>query len=216
MGSNPTWQTNMDVQQIASDGIEAYRKYIFDHDDPHVTHSYLIPTSLAVDVGGYRGDWTATILRKYSPFVNVFEPIKENIEILRLRFQNDYRVNICPVALEGYSGQREIFIYDDRSSFTEFSNAARRESVLIQDIGTYPMGGADLISLNCEGSEYSILPRLFQTKLVTLFKNIQIQFHYENIPSALEQREKIRLELSKTHVEQYCFPFVWESWKRKY
>jgi hypothetical protein len=127
--------------QIAQDGMELYRRYLVDHDDPHSTHPYLKPTSLVVDIGGYCGDWTATILRKYGPFVNVFEPIKENVEILRLRFQNDYRVNICPVALDDHPGQREIFVYDDRSSFIEGTLTQRRETVLINDIGTYPLGG---------------------------------------------------------------------------
>jgi hypothetical protein len=73
-----------------------------------------------------------------------------------------------------------------------------------------------MISMNCEGSEYKILPRMIQTNIVTSFKNIQVQFHYENILNALEMRDRIRTKLSKTHVEQYCFPFVWESWRRKY
>jgi FkbM family methyltransferase len=207
----------MDVRQIAADGMIQYRRYLVDHTDPHVTHPYLIPTSLVIDVGGYCGDWTATILRKYSPFVTVFEPVKENVEILKLRFQNDFRVNICPVALDDHPGQGTIFVYEDRSNFfVEGAPQFKTESVLIQDIGTYPTGGADLISLNCEGSEYRIIPRIIQTKQAGLFKNIQVQFHYENIQNALEMREKIRTELSKTHKEEYCFPFVWESWKRKY
>jgi FkbM family methyltransferase len=199
--------------QLAQDGMESYRHYLVDHDDPHLTHPYLKPTSLVVDVGGYQGEWTAVILRKYGPFVTIFEPIAKNVEVLKLRFQNDYRVNICPVALEDRHVLQDIYLDQDGSSF--FKEAQQKETVLVEDIGTYPLGGADLISLNCEGSEYRILPRMIQANIVKLFKNIQVQFHY-NIAGAMELRDRIRTELSKTHEEQYCFPFVWESWRRKW
>jgi FkbM family methyltransferase len=204
----------MEVKQLAEHGMTLYLKYVWDNDkDPALDHPCLKPTSLVVDVGGYRGDWTAKILRKYGPFVTVFEPIAENVEVLKLRFQNDYRVNICPVALEDRHMLQDIYIDQDGSSF--FKETKKKETVLVEDVGTYPLGGADLISLNCEGSEYRILPRMIQADIVKLFKNIQIQFHY-NIAGAMELRDRIRQELSKTHEEQYCFPFVWESWKRKY
>jgi FkbM family methyltransferase len=206
-----------EATEWARQGMTEYLQYLEDHSDPHFEHPYLKPTSLVVDVGGYRGDWTAKILHKYGPFVTVFEPISENVEVLKLRFQNDYRVNVCPVALEDRHMLQEIWVDVDRSSFfvEEGSAAQKRETVLVEDIGTYPLGGADLISLNCEGSEYRILPRMIQANIVKLFKNIQVQFHY-NIAGAMELRDRIRQELFKTHIEQYCFPFVWESWKRKY
>lgn len=204
----------MDVRQIATDGLERYYKYIVDNPDPHLDHDYLKPLSIVMDVGGYHGDWTAAILRKYGSFVSIFEPIKENIEILNKRFQNDFRVNICPVALEDRDTTQDIFVDGDRSSL--FVGQGFREAIVVQDIGTYPISGAHLISLNCEGSEYKILLRMIQAGIISRFKNIQVQFHHDVIPNAFEMRDKIRLELSKTHVEQYCFPFVWESWKRKY
>jgi FkbM family methyltransferase len=203
----------MTAEELFEQGMSEYRKYLVDHDDPHVTHPYLTPHSRVVDVGGYRGDWTAKILWKYGPFVDVFEPVKEFVEILRLRFQNDYRVVIHPVALDDHFEHREIIVDEDRSSF--FIEGVRKETIIADDVVTYPLGGADLISLNVEGSEYRILPRLIQTKMLSLYKNVQIQFHY-TVPGAYELRERIRTELSKTHEEQYCFPFVWESWRRKY
>lgn len=203
------------LRQVAAEGMLEYQKYLSDHSDPHFEHPYLKPTSLVVDVGGFRGDWTAKILHKYGPFVNIFEPITQNLDILKLRFQNDYRVNICPVALGDHDERKEIFVDEDKSSFFVNSSSLRKESILVQDVGKY-ISGADLISLNCEGSEYQILPRLIQTNLIRNFKNVQIQFHYEYIAPALELREEIRQALAKTHEQVYCFPFVWESWRRKY
>ncbi len=202
-------------KRLFEQGIADYRQYVADNPDPHLEHPYLTPLSRVVDVGGYKGDWTAKILDKYGPFVDVFEPVKEFVEHLRTRFQGDYRVSIHPVALEDKHELRDIYLDEDSSSFFPNVKRTRKASIIVDDISMYPLGGADLISLNVEGSEYIILPRMIETGMVGFFKNIQIQFHY-NIPGALDRREEIRQELFKTHVEQYCFPFVWESWRRKY
>jgi FkbM family methyltransferase len=209
------WIEMSESKRLFEQGITDYRKYIADNPDPHLEHPYLTPLSRVVDVGGYKGDWTAKILEKYGPFVDVFEPVKEFVEALRTRFQGDYRVSIHPVALEDKHEPRSIFVDEDSSSFFPNIRRTRQANIIVDDVATYPLGGADLISINAEGSEYKILPRLIETKMLSLFKNVQVQFHW-TVPGALDEREQIRKELSKTHVEQYCFPFVWESWRRKY
>lgn len=205
----------MDAKQIFDQGMAEYRQYLTGNPEPSFEHAYLLPLSRVVDIGGYKGDWTAKILDKYGPFVDVFEPVKEFVEHLRNRFQGDYRVSIHPVAVEDKHELRDIFVDEDSSSFFPNIRRTRRASIIVDDIATYPLGGADLISINAEGSEYKILPRLIETKMINLFKNVQVQFHW-TVPDAVEMRQQIRQELSKTHVEQYCFPFVWESWRRKY
>jgi len=206
----------VNAEELFEQGMAQYRQYLTDWVvDPHLIHPYLTALSRVVDVGGYKGDWTARILNTYGPFVDIFEPVKEFVEHLRARFQGDYRVSIHPVALEGKHELRQIFVDEDSSSFFPSVRRTRLADIIVDDIATYPLGGADLISINVEGSEYKILPRLIETKMIDLFKNVQVQFHW-TVPDAFQMREQIRAELSKTHVEQYCFPFVWESWRRKY
>jgi FkbM family methyltransferase len=209
------WIEMMDAKKLFEVGMTQYRQYLADNPDPHLEHDYLLPLSRVVDVGGYKGDWTAKILDKYGPFVDVFEPVKEFVKHLRTRFQGDYRVSIHPVALEDKHELRQIFLDEDSSSFFPDVKRQRKADIIVDDIATYPLGGADLISINAEGSEYKILPRLIETKMIDLFKNVQVQFHW-TVPGANDLRNEIREKLSKTHIQQYCFPFVWESWRRKY
>jgi hypothetical protein len=72
----------------------------------------------------------------------------------------------------------------------------------------------DLMSVNIEGGEYSLLPRLITTGLISRVKNLQVQFHAIG-PDPETQHDCIQLFLSKTHEKMYDYPFVWESWARK-
>lgn len=72
----------------------------------------------------------------------------------------------------------------------------------------------DLIKINIEGGEYSLLKRMIDTGLVKKCENIQVQFH-KFIPNAIELRTEIRTLLSKTHTLTYDYPFVWENWQIK-
>lgn len=76
--------------------------------------------------------------------------------------------------------------------------------------------GCDEISLmkvNIEGGEYQLLEKMLSSDLVKNIEYIQIQFH-DFVPDAKERRDAIRHSLSKTHVCEWCYEFVWESWRR--
>ena len=72
----------------------------------------------------------------------------------------------------------------------------------------------DLLKINIEGSEFLILPDILSKKIIIKIKYLQIQFH-SFYPKSKELRDEIRAKLSVTHEEEWNYPFVWESWKRK-
>lgn len=69
-----------------------------------------------------------------------------------------------------------------------------------------------LLIMNCEGGEYEILPRLSQLGIAARFTNIAVQFHQVGADFA-SRRDACRGALAATHAEQFCYPFVWESWQ---
>ena len=73
----------------------------------------------------------------------------------------------------------------------------------------------DLIKINIEGGEYEVLESLIADNKLSMFKNLQIQFHDFIIENAKERMSKIQQELAKTHVLTYQYEFVWENWKLK-
>ena len=70
----------------------------------------------------------------------------------------------------------------------------------------------DLLKLNIEGGEFSVLEALLDRDLVKKIGNIQVQFH-GCIPDAAARRDKIRERLAATHHLTYDAPFVWENWE---
>lgn len=69
----------------------------------------------------------------------------------------------------------------------------------------------DLLKINVEGSEFSILPHLVESGCIKKVKNIQVQFHHF-VPDAHRRRRKIQKMISMSHDLEWCYPFVWESW----
>ena len=71
----------------------------------------------------------------------------------------------------------------------------------------------DLLKLNIEGEEYSLLESLIENNELKRFSDIQIQFH-NFIDNAEQRRDFIRKTLSKNFTLEYDFKFVWEGWKK--
>ncbi len=69
------------------------------------------------------------------------------------------------------------------------------------------------IAMQSEGGEYVLLNHMLNSGIIDMFRNIQVQFH-DNYPECESLRDDIRARLKETHVESYCYPFVWESWSR--
>ena len=165
------------------------------------------------DVGGYQGNWTAEIIARYDPWISVLEPALEFFNVLKERFSFHPKVKLYNFGLSDANKFQFLFLngagsslYKDGPSFEEVELKDAATSLVFQDI--------DLMSINVEGEEYKILPRLTETGIISRIDNLQIQFH-TFYPNADEERNKIREALRKTHTETYCYEFIWESWKRK-
>ena len=69
-----------------------------------------------------------------------------------------------------------------------------------------------MIKINIEGGEYEVLEALLESGMISIFKNLQIQFHDFIIDNASERMENIQVQLAKTHKITYQYKFVWENW----
>lgn len=172
--------------------------------------------SIVFDVGGYKGDSSMKIFRKYKCNIYVFEPINEYCRILEKRFRHIKKIHVLCFGLAATTKYIDLHIANDSTSAYGKSTILERAKVMnIEGIlQKYKIEKVDLIELNIEGSEYELLENLIKSKIVKRFRNIQVQFH-PLIANAQERLSNIQNGLKKTHKLTYRYPFVWENWSLK-
>lgn len=194
-----------------------FNRWLSDGGDERLRFDYdLTSDSLAIDLGGYKGQWCSDIYARYNCRVLVFEPVNSFAEKILERFKKNRKIEVYCLAL-GASRRRELIgLSADGTSV--YRSSSVKEWIQFEDVAEFfdkhNIKAVDLIKINIEGGEYELLPRLLETGLIDRIKYIQIQFH--NVGTESESlMENIRNELSKTHNPVYQYKFVWENWVRR-
>ncbi|CAF0769495.1 unnamed protein product [Didymodactylos carnosus] len=74
----------------------------------------------------------------------------------------------------------------------------------------------DLLTMNCEGCEFEILPILIEdTALLTKINNIQFATHIDTIENGICIYCKLQQDLQRKHEIFYQYKVLWESWTKK-
>jgi FkbM family methyltransferase len=195
-----------------------FKKWFADDGDKTLRLNYpLTNDSLVFDLGGYKGDWANSIYQKYECNIFIFEPIPFLVEEMKVRFKDNEKIKIFPFALSDENKSMNIFLSNDGSSFnTNFSSESIECKVVsIKDfINENNINQVDLIKINIEGDEYNVLKNLLENNLISIFTDIQVQFH-SFIDGAVNKREILQKLISETHDLTYNYDFVWENWKKK-
>lgn len=173
--------------------------------------------SLVFDIGGYKGEFAGDIFCKYNSSIFVFEPVNSFFQIIQNKFVKNPKVKVFNFGLAGRYEQLQISMSDNASSVflkTEDSETIQLKSI-VHFIQENNIQFVDLIKINIEGGEYELLESLIENNLITVFKNIQVQFHDFLLEDGKERMNKIQESLSKTHEITYQYEFVWENWQLK-
>lgn len=178
---------------------------------PEVVNYQLAADAVVLDIGGYLGDWTAALGNKGRTFI--FEPIGRFCYELDIRFKEQPNITVLNVALSDKTGDDTIVQAEDGSHIGDSDYEIETLDV-VEFFEKYAIEKVDLASINIEGHEYTLIPRILKSGLINKIEHLQIQFH-DKILGAFEDRNAIREQLALTHVETYCYPFVWESWAKK-
>lgn len=179
--------------------------------------------SVVFDLGGYKGEWSYAIHKKYNSHIYIFEPSKMFYEELIQRFQGNIKINVFDFGLSS-KDQKILLFQDDNSSSTFEKNGANNNlrSELIKLVNFWAfveksnIKKIDLIKINIEGGEYELLEYMTtKSELMKTISNIQVQFH-DFQPNSKSRMKKIQSVLSSTHSLTYQFDFIWENWRLKY
>jgi len=192
---------------------EIYTKYITDDPNEFLRITYpLKKNSLVVDLGGYRGEWAARVFAKYACKIHVYEPHPTFYKLCREALNPGIVVFNCGLGSE----TKTLRITDDTVYSTvgdsgEFEVRIEQASKMFN--GQYEYG-CDLLKINIEGGEYDVLPDLIANYEMKNLKNIQIQFH-NFVPDYKKKYADICEGLSKTHVKNWGYDFLYENWRVK-
>ncbi len=184
-------------------------------DETHSLNHPLEERSVVFDLGGYVGDWSLEIFKRYNCEIHVFEPVHEySLRIRKAIPSQKVRVNNYGLAQKSF--ETTINVSEEASSV--FKSGGGTEKIKLVDFMEYVRENnikeIDLIKINIEGGEYDLLEYLIATGYVANVRNIQVQFH-DFFPDAAQRMKRIQEGLGKTHSLTFQYPFIWENWRRK-
>jgi len=184
-------------------------------DYTHRLNYELDKDSIVFDLGGHLGWFTEQINNKFGSKIFCFEPVKEFASQIESKFKNFDNIKTFPLAISNKNGKDVIYYNNDSSSIHVKTDKFFEIDCITLDkiMADNHINKIDLIKINIEGEEYSLLEYMIKNNLIKTCDNIQVQFHV--IVDNYEIRyDYIRYELEKTHHLTYNYPFVWENWRK--
>ena len=185
-------------------------------DNTHRINYNLNQDSIVFDLGGYIGEWSDKIQKKYGSKIYIFEPVFKYFSDLKQTFEFKENIKIYNFGLSDKTYDTEI-IHDGASSSVFLQDGEKEKIKLInfeEFIKSEKIENIDLIKINIEGGEYELLDFILKNNLQTKINNFQIQFH-KMFDDCEIKRNNIREKLSETHTLTYDYTFVWENWEKK-
>ena len=196
------------------------KKWFADGGDHNLRLDYpeLTSGSIVFDLGGYLGDFTASIIERYNCKAYIFEPHPEYFSKCIERFSSYENVMVLNYGLADKNGEFLLSNRSDGSSFIN-PNHSQKDGIkcIIRDFSSVlselDITSIDLMKVNIEGGEFPLMDHIISCGKQAIVKQYQIQFH-NFVENAVDHRIQISRALSETHVQTWCYAFVWENWRK--
>jgi FkbM family methyltransferase len=197
-------------------------KWFLDNgDNTHIIDYEFNENSVIIDLGAYNGLWCEVLLKKLKslkPKIFLVEPVPEFFNNLVSKFSNNNNIKVlnCGVSIDSKEVEKDLYKSNDASSTTfKVGEVVKINTIPIDKILLdNNINFVDLIQINIEGDEYSLMEYMLDYNLINNFKNIQIQYHL-GVDRAIERRDMIRSKLMSNGFKiKFDYPFVWEAWTK--
>ena len=172
--------------------------------------------SVVFDLGGYQGDWSEQMYRRYGCRVLVFEPVPGFVSQISERFRGNPDVSIFGFAL-GSRDEKIQMTLDDNATSSFHTGPGAVIDVEVRDfvkfLDEHAIETIDLLKINIEGGEFELLSHLISTGCISRVRHLQVQFHHF-VQGSNELMNDIRKQLWLTHTPSYSLDWIWDSWAR--
>lgn len=172
----------------------------------------LNPDSVVLDCGGYEGRFADEIFRRYGCTVHVLEPVKPFYDKIVERFHGNPKIHVHNYGIGGENDSVKFSIKGDMTG--AYADNPETEEVKIVDVAEIlaEFGPKiDLLKLNVEGSEFSVLEAMVRWSMLGIVENIQVQWH-DVVPDAKYRYDKLQERLARTHHLTFDHGWVWQNW----
>ena len=174
--------------------------------------------SIVFDVGAYHGEWSEVISARYGATIYAFEPDPTSFPLLAARLGGRPGVTVLDYGLGSADATAELALAGLGSSVFGADAPLGTRAVQIRDVvavlAELDLERIDLLKVNIEGGEYDLLERLVGSAWLPRIRQVMVQFH-EWHPKAYRRRRRIRRALRRTHRQVWCYPWIWELWRRE-
>ncbi|CAF1222171.1 unnamed protein product [Didymodactylos carnosus] len=197
----------------------------------HTIHKgFINSSSLIVEIGGNIGEDSSRFIKLYNCSLIIYEPLIPIYKDLVKKFQNNSKVEVHPYGMGNRARKILIEPYAAHNEGTSmFRKITKYNSSTIQHIEIINVveaiekirrtrtkdGMIDMLSVNCEGCEFEVLPSLINNNLIKYFRNIQFATHVGFLRDTSCIYCQIEQSLEITHRTRYHYKLVWEGWTLK-
>jgi FkbM family methyltransferase len=191
------------------------------HEERRYRYNFKNCNNIFFDLGSMHGIWSKRMLDTHGGVSHLFEVVPEFNNIINTKYGEDNRYIITNKGLahETYTANLPVGSASDGTTLTDTStnNYIPVDMISVHDyLKQKDITTVDVLKINIEGGEYELLEFILDNNLQNIFKNIQVQFHYQyKVPDFYNRWLKIRDRLSNTHNKTYDYYFVWENWAIK-
>jgi FkbM family methyltransferase len=194
----------------------------------HTAHKdRLNSSSLIVEIGGNRGHDIVEFVKLYNTSIISYEPLTENYNNLVEQFKTNSRIEFRQFGVGSRARNISVELRDTGNAGTSiFRKVLSENSSNVQQIQLLDVmkelrniqrtrtkdNMIDMISINCEGCEFEILPALVLNGMLPYFRNLQFASHGGLVQDTSCIYCLIEQALEQTHRINFHYRLLWEGW----
>lgn len=175
----------------------------------------LNPKSTVWDVGGYEGEWSRRIAKRYGCTIYTFEPSPRAYAVAVSNLKPFPQVVVCPFGL-GASNRTVPLGDSNRDGASLVSSLPPIVQVPVADFvevfRSFKVDTLDLMTVNIEGAEFELFPHILQSGLMSRIHRLMIQWH-SIVPDYDHRQFSIQEQLACTHKMIWNLG-AWEAWEQ--
>jgi FkbM family methyltransferase len=166
------------------------------------------------DLGAFDGEFTAKMLELNVANVYAFDTNPYQVKKINARFEKSKNVRIFDFGLGCEDFYGKVIGSGAGASIQRDGGGGLIVRQFANFVNTEKIGKIDILKINIEGAEYSLIRHLSEVDYLKNIDILQIQFH-DFVDDALSQLLEMHRILSISHVLDFSFPFVWDQWRLK-